>query len=161
MRFPSSKMRGHIAITVLILSGAISVVLAAHLGLTGYHNRAVMRSEAWQLAISVAEAGVEEALTQLNFQGGTNLTDNGWVLAGGQYVRQRTLDSENYYRVTINDVDLTIQSTGYVRNPGATNYISRTVQATVDTANTLFTQAMIAKKHIRMRSAGMADSYDS
>ncbi|PYK65785.1 MAG: hypothetical protein DME21_00160 [Verrucomicrobia bacterium] len=76
------------ASVLLVTLGAISIIglgLATYLTMVKFESQATFRSLAWNTAIPVTEAGVEEALTQLRYAGTTNenLSANGWTLSGG------------------------------------------------------------------------------
>lgn len=160
MKIHPQETQGSVLTSSVVIMSILTVSLITYLSVTAAENRSVRRSQAWNTAIAAAEAGLEEAMTQLNYQEGENLSANDWNLISGQYTKQRTLETDSYFVATISDDDLTIHSTGFVRMGAGSNYISRTVEATVDTANTIFTQALIAKKHIKLRAKLGADSYD-
>ena len=70
----------------LLFIAILSLVLASYLGLSAAQTVSVARSQAWNAAIAVAEAGVEESLAQLNAGigiGALNLTANGWEAKSG------------------------------------------------------------------------------
>ena len=157
-RSPSS---GNVLVVALVITGVIGITLAAHLTLTSSQVRATARSQNWNQAIVAAEAGIEEAMTQLNFVEDENMSANGWTLSGGKYTKQRTIGEDSYFLATIDEADYTITSTGYVINRPNTNYLSRTVQAKVDVANSAFIMAVIGRKHVKLRNEGIVDSYDS
>ncbi len=157
----ASPVSGNVLVVAIVITGIIGITLASYLTMTSNQVRAVARSQNWNHAIAVAEAGVEEAMTQLNFVEDGSLAANGWTLSGGKYSKQRTLGVDSYFNVTIDDADYTIQSTGYVLNRPGTNYISRTIQAQVDTANSVFLASVLGRKHVKLRSEGDVDSYDS
>src|SRR5437660_686752 len=94
------------ASVLLVTLGAISIIglgLATYLTMVKFESQATFRSLAWNTAIPVTEAGVEEALTQLRYAGTTNenLSANGWTLSGGLYSRQRTFPDSSQYSVSI------------------------------------------------------------
>ncbi|PYJ84869.1 MAG: hypothetical protein DME22_11125 [Verrucomicrobia bacterium] len=94
------------ASVLLVTLGAISIIglgLATYLTMVKFESQATFRSLAWNTAIPVTEAGVEEALTQLRYAGTTNmnLSANGWTNSGGLYSRQRTFPDSSQYFVSI------------------------------------------------------------
>ena len=83
------------ASVLLVTLGTISIIgvgLATYLTMVKFESQATFRSLAWNTAIPVTEAGIEEALTQLRYADTTNvnLSANGWTSSGGMYSRQRT-----------------------------------------------------------------------
>lgn len=168
----------------LLISIIIGIALAGYLGLVSQQNRSIMRSLAWNSAMPVLESGVEEALTQIHFNGITNLSANGWsLIAGGVYYKKRSLSSGSYYEVTITPTDPpVINSVGYQPTPlapgtafgtifGATTtpfsgesshyLVKRKVQVKT-TRSALFSKAMLAKGKINLNGNNIAtDSFDS
>src|SRR5262245_51547608 len=95
------RQNGSVVLTALILTFVASLVLASYLLLTRSDSVASMRSQAWNLALAVAEAGVEEALTHLNSNGTNIVANNGWELVDGKYLRKSGGVAENRYNVAI------------------------------------------------------------
>src|SRR5688572_8837628 len=92
---------GSVTLIALMTVAVIGVSLASYLKLAANQNVAITRSQYWNLEIPIAEAGVEEALTHLYFNGPTNLLSNGWILGAQGYEKTRYLDTNSYYRVRI------------------------------------------------------------
>ncbi|MGB0579050.1 MAG: DUF7305 domain-containing protein [Limisphaerales bacterium] len=157
----------------LVICLVIGITLAAYLDLVSSQHRAVVRSEVWNSAVPVAEAGVEEALTHLHLQR-TNLNANGWLLAtngvtfsngvaasGVQYYQDRTLKGGGRYLVAISDAPApTITAQAFVKAPVSEQLIIRTVQ--VSTAGgPLFARGLVAKGNIEWTGNIASDSFDS
>ena len=110
-----------------------------------------MRALAWNTAMPVLEAGIEEALTHLN-RDSNSPTANYWTAdqVNGQavYWKYRALPDGSYFYVTNFNVaspSPIIQSAGYVRSPLSDNqYISRVVQVTATNPPSLFGRAIAA-----------------
>src|SRR5262249_37724993 len=141
------------------------------------------RSQAWNIAIAVVEAGLEEGLQHLNSNRRTNLLADGWAYVGGAYTRSNTLPDGNTYVVNISITNLTtpsIVSQAYVKAPlfnqrgsstifgaiGAVNstpstLVSRAVQVNCYKSH-LFTGAMAARRQINLNGNNvLTDSFDS
>jgi hypothetical protein len=159
----SLKPHGNILLLCLFTLVGVGVVLVSYLRLGSTNEILVARSQSWNAALPVAEAGIEEAMTQINFNKGKNLESNGWTQQGGKLWKTRTLSTEAYYTVSIKDgkAPFEIASTGYLRAPLSSNYISRTIEAEAKTTNVVFTKALIARKHIRCGKGTLIDSFDS
>jgi Putative Ice-binding-like adhesive domain len=113
----------------------LGFTLCSYLVLTGAQERSVIRSQRWNAALNLAEAGVEEALAQMN--SGTNasglgyLAGNGWGNAGNVYGPvSRKLSGGTYVVSFMNGATPTIYSTGYVTVPITGDTISRKVKVT-------------------------------
>jgi len=153
---------GSVLAYTLVATGIISLALLCYLTLVREDNRSTQRSQCWNECVAVMEAGVEEALTQINDSGVTNLAGNGWSLSGGQYKLQRSLQS-NYYIVNISaTVPPTITATGYVNIPLYTDkYLARIVQCNTARQG-IFSKAIIAKEAINLKGNNInTDSFIS
>src|SRR5437667_2755408 len=111
----------------LLTAAIIGAVLASYLGLLSNLHVAVVRAQAWNACIPVAEAGIEEALTQLHYYKINQLgpfKNSNWVLGtDGYYLKISQVGSDgSYCEVAIQQVDPpVIVSTGYVPAPLAPN----------------------------------------
>lgn len=169
-----SKEQGKVILLCLFTMIAVGLVLVSYLSLGSSHSVMTVRSQQWNTALPVAEAGIEEGLTQLNWTLGKNLEGNGWakVTTKGvpdEYYKRRVINTDAYYEVYIKDNGKsgksgktpTVTAIGYSRAPLTTNFISRTVVAECQKTNVIFTKAMIARKHIRAGKCSLVDSFDS
>lgn len=139
----------------------IGVTLASYLKLVANQNLSIQRSQNWNGAIPVAEAGIEEAMAHLN-KNGTNRTADGWVVEGTNVVKERTI-GQNKYKVAISK-DLeppVIICNGQVVIPNNANTMARGVK--VGTTNdALFAKGMVAKGKIELSGNRIkTDSFDS
>jgi hypothetical protein len=188
MKYRQSRgEKGNVLLLTIVVTGLIGFLLAAYLTLVSNQNQANMRSQCWNSAMPVVEAGIEEALQHLNKNGATNgsLSTDGWSGGGSTYTVTRPL-SGGYYTVTIRNyfpgttTNLPlIESKGYVVMPlvlasaqgallataggGQTtvSYLGRgvRVQAMQDF---VFTKGMVAKDSIDMNGNNIrTDSFDS
>src|SRR4030095_5376023 len=93
----SRGLDGNVLLTSLVISGTLGFVLAGYLTLVGGQHKMTTRSQSWNAAIPVAEAGVEEALSQLNANGTNLVANNNWTLVDGKYfLRSRTIGENRY-----------------------------------------------------------------
>lgn len=156
---------GNVLLVCAVTLGAVGLVLVTYLQLGSTQQILTARSQSWNAALPVAEAGIEEALTHLNWNRGTNLASQGWTGQGNRYSKTRQLapNGEAFYTAEISDLGQRFQitATGYQRLPLATNYVRRTIVATAVRTNLIFTKALIAKKHIRCGQGTLIDSFDS
>jgi len=129
IRYTTRNSAGSVLIVSLCTALVLGILLAGYLVYTQTQNISVAKSQSWNAAITVAEAGVEEALAHLNrnapyfdpVEGTNNLACNGWTnLGNNRYGCPRRYLGQNFYDVTITLVGLTpiIDSIGYVYEPG-------------------------------------------
>ncbi len=162
MKFPRQSPQGSVLLIVLLTVTIIGISMAAYLDLIGNQNISTMRSIEWNSGISVAEAGIEEALTHI-YHNGTNLASEGWTLSGSYYTKERTLgDSKYITSISVTDPPEIISS-AYVRVPLGTNFINPPRTIRVTTANdALFAKGMVAKGQIDLSGNNIkTDSFDS
>jgi len=119
--------QGSALLVCLCTAWIIGIALVSYLTLVANQNRTTYHSNSWNTCIPVLEAGIEEALTQLNYnngQGIANAAANGWTnLSGALFLKGRPVDTNgSSYEVTIdaNGPTPVIISTGYVPAPGNT-----------------------------------------
>jgi hypothetical protein len=166
-------------LTVLVICSILSVSTMSYLSLTEQQNALSSRSQSWNVAIAVTEAGLEEGLQQLN-NNTWNLTADGWTGNNGVYSFTRTLFDANSYTVTIDmsadPFHPTIISRAYVSLaaitvspplaaiglPGPTpNTVARAVRVRCARGNLLI-KGMVAKHTIDMNGNDiLTDSFDS
>jgi len=130
-----STSQGSALVIALLTSALLGFMMASYLCMVNTQNLSVCRARAWNTALVVAEAGVEEAMAHLNNQGSTNnLAVNSWVnLGGGNYGKTNFLGA-SYSAVTIKvspavtDACPVIVAAAYVPGPISTPALTRTVQ---------------------------------
>jgi len=158
--YPRHSRSGNVLLMALITGVVVGTMMASYMSMVSGQNQAIARSQAWNSAIPVAEAGIEEALTQLYYSGGTNFTTNGWVLATTGYTKSRSNILGGRYVVTIStNAQPIVTSTGYVPKPILGGEVSRTVQVTTK-GGFLFSKGLVAKGNISL-GQGNVDSFDS
>ena len=118
------QLQGSTLLVTLMTATIIGVTLASYLSMVSNQNRSTMRSLSWNSAVPIVEAGLEEGLTQIYFNGITNLTANDWSLgADGFYHKSRDLGGGNSYDVLIKPLwagildQAVIESTAHVPAP--------------------------------------------
>src|SRR5215213_8047811 len=82
---PRLRERGNTLLVTIVVTAIIGMVLAGYLTLVGNQNQLVVRSQVWNNAMPVTEAGVEEALTHCYWNFPTNMERNDWVGSGNEY----------------------------------------------------------------------------
>src|SRR6185369_16206346 len=105
IRTTKTKNQGSALLVTLCSAWVIGIALVSYLTLVANQNRTTYHSLTWNTCIPVLESGVEEALTQLNYNSGeglNNATSHGWTLANGLYSKTRVVNEDgSYYIVSI------------------------------------------------------------
>ena len=162
MKFGSPASQGSVLLVIIFTVAILGISLAAYLDLVGSQNLSTMRSTQWNSGIPIAEAGIEEALTQL-YHNPTNRSAEGWNLINGYYVKERFLGEAKFVTSISATNPPEIISSGYVRVPLGTNYIDppRTIRVTTEN-DALFAKGMVAKGQIDLNGNNIrTDSFDS
>src|SRR5688572_22298163 len=181
---PKTQRQGGTILTVSIICTILAFTAVSYLLLTQHHNRMTTRSQNWNLAISVAEAGIEEGLQHLN-QNYLALGSDGWSFDGVNYTLTRDLTGANSYTVKLNatsdPMNPTIEARGFVNMGslaqnaptvyfatiganGVTRQSSRLTRAVKVQCSrgSLFLASMVAKDKIDLKGNGVrSDSFDS
>lgn len=178
-----SGRQGMILVVTIVIIAIVGLMLVAYLQMVKSQNYNTTRSQAWNSAVPVIEAGIEDALTQLNVHA-DNINCEGWNSSGGVYWMRREVP-EGYYIVTIagwvpNVVANrpVIESRGFVTMPylisgtGPTlpgpflanatqpTHLGRGVRVVAGTAR-IFTKGLVANGTIDINGNNIrADSFD-
>lgn len=169
-------------LVALVMVGLLCFGVVGYLALVQQQSRLSARSQSWNLAMTAAEAGIEEGLQVLN-NGVGGSSGDGWTYDGTNYTVFRDLGGGTGYSVTVdnqsNPAVPTIISRGRVRLPAlaysnpmfwfATVGVYTANPATVVRAvrvrcsqGGLFTKAMVARNTINLNGNDIAsDSFDS
>lgn len=159
MKQPGNTSRsGSVLLGTMIFVLAIAAFLATYLYFVQNSNLGVARAQQWNSALTIAEAGIEEGLANLNRIAFTTNPTNG----GFAGVLSRDLNGGSY-AVTNNSAGIvqTLTSRGTAPSPIDKQDITRVVRVTAQRQG-LFTKGMISMTDIRMNGNGViSDSFDS
>lgn len=169
MKTKSTKRPGQsgtVLMVTLFIAFLFGSFLVYYFSLVQTQNGLAMRSQAWNASLSLAEAGAEEALAQLNPgapQAFIDRTANGWGSASGGFYGPvaRSLSGGSYSTVISTDTAPILYSTGYVAIATLGTSLQRVIR--VMTTNTpLFSVAMAAEGNINFNGNNIAtDSFNS
>ena len=168
---------GSIMMITVIAACLLGITLGSYLLMVRAESVSVARSQAWNAALAVAGAGVEEALAALNQNaagqlsnwGPPDISTSGWPhspIGYGPISRALTSGSitNGTYSVFITtNLPSIIYSTGYVTVPALSARISRVIRVITTTNVPLFTVAAAAKTNIILayNLNNLSDSFDS
>src|SRR5207248_9904625 len=115
--------------------GILTLLMASYLAMVNQQHLSVTRAQAWEQAIAMAEAGVEEAMAHLNDTNtitGLRWTLNKWKYdSTGHFFYKTNALTNGYYFVkflTNTPTRPLIIATGYVTGPISSPVLSRAVQ---------------------------------
>jgi len=162
---------GSVLMIALVTGGVLGVSMLSYFLLMNHQNTMVHRGQAWNHALTMAEAGVEDALAHLNIDFGTNNPfgnpSQGW---SGPVAGPATLDDERSlaggrYSVLIERAAGTgfpiITSNGKVKVPNSSQFVERQVQVRC-VPKAAYQSAMVVRKDITFNGNNITtDSYDS
>lgn len=146
----------------LVAAGIMGVALASYLSLVRGQNLSTMRSQQWNQALPVCEAGIEEALVHLANVSTNNRAANGWTLDAGSYLKERWINSNKFICRIGTNANPSITCQGFVPDL-RTGQLATPRTVVVTTANdALFAKGMVAKGVIDLRGNNIqTDSFDS
>lgn len=111
----------------------LGIALGSYLLVSSQEDKMVVRAQCWNGSLTLAEAGVDEALAQMNASP-NNFAANGWGGGTPNFGPVTRTLADGSYTVTIsNDSAHTIYSTGYESVPDTSQQVSRTVEVGVTT----------------------------
>lgn len=178
--------RGNTLVLTLVITTLVGFTLVAYLSLVKTQSFSTARSQAWNSAIPVIEAGVEDALTHLNVNGTNNLLACcGWSQSGNLYWTTRVLGEGRYVVVISNWVagmgNLTqpvIESRAFMNVPNfvaaqpdwmlaqvsggnlVQNHLARAVRVRAKPRG-MFMKGMVSKGDMVFNGNALVDSFDS
>lgn len=161
------KVQGSVLIIALITALILGTASASFMALIRWQNRSVARSQAWNSSLALAEAGVEEALAQLNpaallFTTNIDRGANGWTYSGSTYqCPTRQLHAGSYGAAITSDLLPVIYATGYVTIPTLSVTVARKVRVET-TLGSIFRGVMAARIDVDFKGNKVwTDSFDS
>ncbi len=162
MRIHTKNQSGSALIVTVLVAGILGIMLTAFVKLAEFQNHITARSHAWNAALPLAEAGVEEALTHLYHAQENGLATNGWNRVGAAVERTRTNDSLRVWMSISNAAQPVIYARGGSRIAGRDHaFVERTVRVRTR-RDGLFSKGIVAKDDITLNGNNIAiDSFDS
>src|SRR5204863_8502646 len=92
------KEAGNALIVALVLGSILCLSVTGYLSVSEQQNFLSMRSQVWNMAITVVEAGLEEGIQHMDAYP-TNPNQDGWHYDGTWYYHDTTLPSGDAYTV--------------------------------------------------------------
>lgn len=154
--------RGSILFVALIISIVIGLTMAGYLTVVAGQQRSVARSQKWNSALDLAEAGIEEGLAQANASP-NDFSVNSWGVSNGTNYGPviRSLSGGTYGVCIKGSNTPTIYATGCITAPLTGTVLTRTIRVTTQVLP-LFNVALGAVGNINMNGNSMAtDSWNS
>ncbi|MDB6122938.1 MAG: hypothetical protein JWQ71_1931 [Pedosphaera sp.] len=156
----TKSQSGSVLVVCLVISGLLGLTLLTVLNMVSSERTIIARTEAWNSAIPISEAGVEDAMAHLNYHGTTDLASDGWTLSNNKYTRQNTF-GDGYYVASISTSSPPIiVSQGFIHAPAQTTYINRQVQVKTR-RNGRFPKAVLTKGPITTTGHAEIASFNS
>ena len=160
------NQRGSVLMVSLFILTLMGFFLYAYLYTTSTQRSLMAHSQGWNTALGLAEAGIEEALGQLNPGAPIPIVDrtaNGWGAAVGGFYgpMSRSLSNGTYSVVFTTDPFPVLYATGYVGIPSISANLTRVLRVTTTNA-ALFSAVLAAKFNINLGGNSMyTDSFNS
>ena len=107
-------------LTTLVICTILSMFVMYYLSLIDQQSYLSSRSQVWNMAIAVSEAGIEDGLAEINSNNNyPNLNGDGWSGSNSVWTRTNNLPDGNSYVVTVittNFYNPVVCCRGYVYN---------------------------------------------
>lgn len=171
---PIKRFEGSALLVTLLLALIVSGTLVSYLLLVQSENKEVVRSQAWNGALMVSEAGVEEALAFINEYEGSatplsswpsTAAQNGWTVNGNVYSKSNTVNANaGHYLVYVTNLNnspaiLSIGTGNWNLSPKDAPVRKIFVQTKLDM---LIEGSLVALSTINLKGNNvMVDSFDS
>jgi len=160
----SNKHKGSVLIVTLLIGVILGILMGSYLVMVKTQHFSVTRARAWNNAIVVAEAGVEDAMAHINC---TNTIGGKWsTLGSGTYWKTNAyLGYYVQFQVppAVTNLYPVITAISYVPGPIGTPVISRTVRVkTTPITATFASGAMVVSDYVSFKGFGITtDSFQS
>ena len=146
-----------------MVSGILGITLGSYLLVARSQHVSAVYSQSWHEALTLAEAGVEEALAKMNGAGISTAVPAGVDFASSVPVHRRLGSGVYEFSVVAGPGSgATIYATGYVTVARLSSIVSRSIMVTT-TNGSLFTAAVAARTNLAMTrtTTTFSDSFDS
>lgn len=166
------KRKGGSLMVTCVITSVLSISIFGYLSLIEQQSRLGARSQAWNTAMAIVEAGIEEGLQHLNSNDG-NLGSQGWTTSGNTYSVSNLLGNAAYKTVIDCSDPLSPEITCQAFVSASTfasfaavgvdtgETVSRKVRVRCSKGS-LFLRALAAKNEINMNGNNiLTDSFDS
>src|SRR5215831_15180282 len=89
-------------LTTLVICSILSMFVMYYLSLIDQQSYLSSRSQVWNMAIAISEAGIEDGLQEINSNNNyPNLNGDGWSGSNSVWARTNSLPDGNSYVVTV------------------------------------------------------------
>jgi hypothetical protein len=136
-------------------------MLTAYLSMVSSQHNFTQRSQVWNNAIPMCEAGIEEAMAHINHINTTsNFAINGWVLHGNRYRKERYLNRGECRMEIDNSMPPIITVQGLLKEPVGNGNVIRNVRVKTK-INFRFPNGILARGTVNLGGSGRIDSFNS
>ncbi len=170
-----AKITGATTFVMVVICSLLCLTVLGYLTEMDQQSRFSSRSQAWNIALAITEAGIEDGLQHLN-RNRDNLAADSWTASGSRYHRKGSLTDGSTYDVVVdatNPAQPEVIAQAYARAYGlgagiaagsstpASEIVTRTVRVRCYKGHP-FQKAIAAKKSIDLNGNNIAtDSFDS
>src|SRR5688572_13477736 len=153
--------QGGVLVVTIVICALVGLMLTAYLGMVSSQHSFTQRSQVWNNAIPMCEAGIEEAMAHINHINTTsNFAINGWRLDGGRYRKERYLNRGECRMDIDNNMPPIITVQGLLKEPIGDRNVSRWVRVQTK-INYRFPNGILARGTVNLAGSGKIDSYNS
>ena len=182
-----AKQMASSLLTTLVICTILSMFVMYYLSLIDQQSYLNARSQVWNMAIAVSEAGIEDGLEEINCNDNyPNLAGDGWSGSNSVWTRTNNLPDGNSYFVTVITTNSQLPviisranvynvprygrntsvsffaAIGFAASTQGTNPIVNRAVLVTASKKALFSAALVSKTGIDLKGSGVyTDSYNS
>lgn len=154
--------QGGVLVVTIVITALVGLMLTAYLSMVSSQHNFTQRSQVWNNAIPMCEAGIEEAMAHINHINTTsNFAINGWVLHGNRYRKERFLNRGECRMEIDNSMPPIITVQGRLKEPVGNGDVIRNVRVKTK-INFRFPNGILARGTVTLSGgSGRIDSFNS
>ncbi len=152
---------GGVLVVTIVICALVGLMLTAYLGMVSSQHNFTQRSQVWNNAIPMCEAGVEEAMAHINHINTTsNFGINGWTSTTTGFTKPRDLNGGRCLMEIDRSYPPVITVRGQLREPLGSANVVRAVRVKTK-INHRFPDMILAKGAVDLGGGARMDSFNS
>ena len=154
--------QGGVLVVTIIICALVGLMLSAYLSMVSSQHNFTQRSQVWNNAIPMCEAGIEEAMAHINHIStlSNNFNINGWRRDGTHFKKELYINGGTCEMDIDNGLPPIITVRGSLKEPIGNGNVTRVVKVRTK-MNQRFPAAILARGTVNLNGSGRVDSFNS